>query len=317
MKHAVDKIKAALSTKGLVPELTHYLIQDGMMIASNDRVTAATPIALDAEILIPGAELEKILTRFEDPQIIIKEGEIQFKEKRFRAKLRLPPLSTYKFSKPEDDWNDIPGDLLTGLAMLRPFLTLDHTHAWATAACLATGALWATNSFVLCKVDCKGLQGGKKLLPAWAIDFLLQQDPAPIAMILKDHYAAFKWHDGSWMRSQLIVGEFPKNAATILKDASGIPKEISMEWREAYARVAGLSENEIRIYADKITGGGSHSEVEYEIPSPIPEGKKYSAWDSRQLSPVLDVATHIALESWPDPSAFYGDNIKGVIVGRG
>ncbi len=315
MKKVVDKIKAALSSKGLVPQLTHYLIEDGMMLASNDRVIAATPVDIKGSMLIPGAELEKIVARFKDPNIKITKDEIRFKEGRFSAKLRLPPLEALKFSKPGAGWRKVPAKLMKVLAQAKPFISDNATQAWATAACLTDGLVWATNNRSMVKITCPKLNADGQLLPSYAIEYLLQQEQEPKEMILADNYAAFRWEDGSWMRTQLIVGVFPKNAEEILSQGVGIAARISPEWREAYRKVADLSEREICIYEDKITGGKEHSDVEYEIKSAVPEGG-VSIWSADSLSPVLDACSHIAFDAWPNPAQFNGDGLAGVIVGR-
>ncbi len=315
MKDAIAKIKTALATNKLVPQLDHYLIQDGMLKASNGGLIAATPIDIKGALLLPGAELEKIVARFDKPKITITENEMKFKEGRFSAKLRLPPLDSIEFASPGEKWGKVPADLIPALARAKPFVATNDARAWAAATCLEDGLIWATNNNSMVKIACKGLRGAGQLFPIGAIEYLVQQPEHPKGMILTDSYAAFSWEDGSWMRTQLIVGEFPKNAEQILAGAVGIAARITPEWREAYQKVAALSEHDIHIYADKITGGKDHSDVEYEIKSAVPDGG-VSVWSGKFLGPVLDACTHMAFDAWPNPAQFNGEGLTGVVVGR-
>ncbi len=79
--------------------------------------------------------------------------------------------------------------------------------------------------------------------------------------------------------------------------------------------MASLSENEIQFHADKMKGGRAFSSVEEDAETPVPESG-YSTWDPRYLGPVISIATHWQPDTWPKPSPFMGNSIRGLMAAR-
>ena len=69
-----------------------------------------------------------------------------------------------------------------------------------------------------------------------------------------DHFIAFRWVNGAWVRSQLIIGQFPEKAADMVKAAWGVEptQAISAEFKAALERVSELAEDTVAVFCDRL-----------------------------------------------------------------
>ncbi len=317
MKEAVKKVRAALSKQGIVAHLTYYLVKDGYITANNGRMTAAAPFPSKHTFLVPGEDLESLISRF-DGEIILTVGEakISFASGRMRGSIQTIPEDTIYYPPPEPDlYVKPPTEFLPALRRVRPFISDNATREWALCAALQEDRILASNNITLVRATCPGLPPGETLLPCWAVDFLLSSSAQLTGYQLHPNAACFKWDDGTWMRSQLMDCGFPSQVDELLSKIVRPPIEITHEWRTAYNKMAGLSEDKIDLHADKMTGQHGLTEVEYEVKSPTPEGG-VSSWNPTYLTSVIETATHWDPTVWPAPAPFVGPGISGLICGR-
>lgn len=317
MRASVHKVRDALATKDIVTSLTGYLVKDGTITASDGRSIACSDFPFDGEFLVPGLEFEKILERMpNDPAIVVEDHYITIKSGRFRGRIQTLPMDAVQYSAPDGKWETPPERLVAALRIIRPFISEDGTHIWSVSVCLCKDYILTTSNVVLAQCGVKGLKGDGQLVPAAVVDFVLQRKEKLSGWQLTDNYVAFQWEDGSWVKSQLIAAKYPESAFKLLENLNKPKWEIKAPWKQAFYMVAGLAEDEIRLYADRITGGRGHAEVEHDAETPVPESNEYSSWSVRHLEPVLDVATHWQPELWPNPATYTGPGIRGLIIGR-
>jgi hypothetical protein len=229
-------------------------------------------------------------------------------------------------------WHPIPEGFLGVLRSLRAFVPDNPAQAWVGCVALDHGNCYATNNIAVAGRACE-VGDVRALLPAYAIDFLLRREDGLEAWAWSDNYVAFKWDTGAWVRSQLVIGKFPERAAELVREAYDIEptQEITEEFREAFADVAGLAEDTIHVYANRIESRFKKSvvtaAVECEVPSAsetfdvhLQKKKRLeggvSIWGAQYLIPVISQATHWSPHMWPKPAPFRGDNVAGFIVGR-
>lgn len=142
------------------------------------------------------------------------------------------------------------------------------------------------------------------------------------------------------MRTQLVEGKFHEKAAAMVREASDaeLTQEITEQFRAAFADVAGLAEDGIHIYSDRIESTFKKSVVvahldddDHEVPPAREEtyiderGRSQkrmveggvSIWGAAILAPVIAQATHWSPGMSPmAPAPFRGDNVAGLVIGR-
>jgi len=307
--------------------MTHYLVKDGEIRATNGKLTAAYPWPDDSEFLVSGFEFEKVLARMEgdEPTVTAFTDKVKVQSGRFNATIATMPTKDWAYPGVDGvKWLDIPDNFLAVLKSLRAFVSDNPAQAWAGCVALDNGNCYATNNIALagCACDVGEVQA---LLPAYAVDFLMRRQEGLESWAWSENYVAFKWKTGAWVRSQLVIGKFPERAAAMVREAYDLEptQEITDEFREAFADVAGLAEDTIRIYSDRMESKFKRSVVvascECEVPA-VAESKDavdpVSIWGAGFLAPVISQATHWQPSYWPKPAPFKGDNVAGFIVGR-
>lgn len=320
MHTTIKWLREALATKDLVAGMTHYCVRDGEIRATDGRITAGHPWQWEGEFLVPGMEFEKVLARMpETPKLKLKDNVLELRAKRFSGTINTLPLAEWDYPDVEDSrWQALPEDLLLALRALRPFISDNATQAWAMTVALDNGWAYATNNVSVAGMPFMKKSKSKALLPSWAVDFVLTRENGLTAWAWTDHYVAFRWESGAWMRSQLVVGEFPASAAELVRAAhkESPTQEITQDFRAAFMEVLGVAEDTIAIHKDKITGGFGKAVLSATAHCEVPEGCEASLWGAKLLEPIIRSATHWSPSVWPKPAPFKGDHIAGYIVGR-
>lgn len=318
MKEELAKIRRALSRQDIVPEFTQYLIKDGTISAYDGRMVASCPIDYDKMFLVPGREFESLLDRLpaSDYDITLTDDAVTIRSGRLHGRIRLLPPATATYPQPSGNWREPPAGLLEALQQIRPFISDNAIHAWALCVSLEFNLMRATTNVSLVEVDCFDLDGTGQLLPCWAIDYILSRKEKLESVQFYAEYAAFRWDDGSWMRTQLIQGKFPTQARELFQNFVAPAWRIPDEWKNAYSVVTELAESEIEIRADKIIGCRGVGTSEFATPmTPVPE-EGFARFDPKFLDPVIDAATHWDPSAYPNPTPFTAPGLRGIIVGR-
>jgi len=165
---------------------------------------------------------------------------------------------------------------------------------------------------------CAGLGDAAALVPAWCVDFVLGRLEGLVEWTRDDHFIAFRWANGAWVRSQLIVGQFPEKAAAMVKAAWGVKptQTVGSEFKEALERVAELAEDTVAVYADRLEARFDKAVVEDGVVCEVPTEADCSIWGARFLLPALQAAAAWQPSVWPKPAPWRGPLVAGYVVGR-
>jgi hypothetical protein len=313
MRNAIKKVREAVSSKSPLAYLMHYYVDGSKVYASDGRVTAAAPCPIEGTFVVPAAELDAVMSKIEGELTFdLQPDKLVVKSGRFRSTIKTLDPAGFSHLLPTVAPKPLSSSVFDNLARLRAFISDSATHPWALCAYLHGGYAYGTNNVVVARVKCDGEIEG--LLPCWAIDFILHRETRPTQVGWDDSHMAFWWEDGSWMRSQLVAGQFPPQAVSLLDDGFDGMVPISKDWKAAYEKVAALSEFEIRMDATAIRGGRGAADALVEEATPQ-LGDLSIAFNPAFLTPVLAEATMWDLSKHPRVP-FEGDNIRGIIMGR-
>lgn len=317
MLEAIRKVRAALAAKDVVPQFAHLLVKDGFVLASNGLAVAAAPWPGPAgqEFLVRGAEFENVMARMSgDVKITVDDGDLKMTSGRFRGAVRSLDPSIAVYPKPDGKMCKCPDDFVVALRTLRGLMDTTDARAFIGSMRLDGSTATTASGHTFAKMPCTAPLSG--LLPADAIDYIIKRKEKLTHVAQGEGSMAFRWDDKSWYSTRLIDAEFPGVIDKLLEDGTPSTWVITDEWRAAFERVAGLSETAIKIYADRITGGGMFSDVEDAAVSPVPDGEESTAWNPKYLGAVLEVAETIDFTTWPNPITWSGNGAHGVTMGR-
>ncbi len=320
MKTILAWLNEALAEKDLVTGMTYYRVENNIIKATNGRITASHPWPYDGAFLVPGKEFEKILRRMPDePAITITEDKIKLRFERFSGSIQTLPLSEWDYPGVDDaTWRPLPAGLIDALSALRPFISDNASQMWALCVALENGWAYATNNIALAGMRCPELGPVMALLPVWAVDFIIARAENLVQWSWSENYVAFRWDNGAWMRSQLIVGQFPEKAAELVRNsfAEQPTQPITDEFRIAFNQIAEMAEDTVAVYSDRIESRFGRAEVTSYIESAVPAEANCSTWGAKFLVPALAAATHWSPDAWPKPAPFKGKSVSGYVIGR-
>jgi len=320
MKASLKWINDALAAKDITHGMAHYKIHDRTIQATNGRLIACHPWPADGSFVVPGDEFEKLLDRMpESPSIVVSEHSVNIRSGRYHGSINT--LSEDKWSQPgvEDaKWQTIPKTLPEVLKALRPFVSDNAMQPWADCVALENGWAYATNNVAIAGAPCKGLGAVMALLPSWAVDFVLRRTEGLSLWAWTPNYVAFKWANGAWMRSTLVVGQFPERAAGMVRSSAGEKpaQVITEDFRKAFNSVAFMAEDTVELYADRMVARFKQAEVMADLECQVPADAKCSIWGASFLVPAINAATHWSPAVWPKPAPFKGTIVSGYVVGR-
>ena len=319
----VNWVTDAVSTKDLgLSALTSYLIRHNYIHASDGRMTVGTPFPFEGEVLVPAEQFHRVLTNrppgdfsweFEPDRLVLKRG-------RFKGRIKFLPLDSWVYPVGLDgDYYDVPQELIEVFAALLPFISENATKPWATCLALIDGCAYASNNIVIARCPCAIQSGGAYLVPRWVVEFIVHRAEGLTQWRCDETSITFVWDDGSWMRSSLIVDQYPpveKVFDTYFTTVPDIP--IEEDWRETLLRVVRITNDPVvRLRVDEVRGAfGEVLSVEDGAGTPVPDGLEETIWDMRYLEAVLTTATHWNPLTYPNPAAWRGPNIEGIIAGR-
>jgi hypothetical protein len=322
MREALDWIKGAIATRGIIEENTFYKIDNSEIKATNGKLTAGHPMETGCDVLVPGEEFEKVVQRLTgDIKITPMENAIQLRSGRFSGTIKTLNLDRWSYPGVENiDWQPIPDGLLEALAELRPFVSDNALQAWATCIALEQDWAYATNNVAIAGCLVPGMPAGMMaLLPVWAVDFVLARKPGLKAWAWTEHCVAFQWHNEAWMRSVLVVGRFPERAASMVREAvhAKTTMTVTENFRQVFLEVAELAEDTILIYGDRIVSRFKQAEISADdIKCTVPKDAECSIWGASFLAPAIKVAESWSPDAWPKPAPFKSKRICGFVVGR-
>lgn len=338
VRDVIRWVSEARPDKEIGVGMSFYIVRDGEIRATNGKITASYPWMNDDVFLVSGLEFEKVLNRMGDDDAVIEStntDSITVKSDKFTATIGTLPPDVWAYPGVEDAWLPVPANFIPVLKSLRAFISDNPAQLWAGCVAIEDGNLYATNNIALAGSAC-AVGNVRTLLSAQAIDFILRRVDGLQSWYANDNHIAFMWSTGAWMRVQRVEGSFPERAAGMVREAYDLQpsQEITEEFRSAFADVAGLAEDTIRIYEDRMESRFKKSVIianaQCEVPPDTEEtyidekGKVkvinrtggVSIWGAAFLAPVISQATHWQPSLWPKPAPFRGDNVAGFIVGR-
>jgi hypothetical protein len=215
-------------------------------------------------------------------------------------------------------WQKIPTDLIKLLQTLRPFISDNSAQDWAKCVALKDGWAYATNNIAIAGAACKGLEKADALLPLWAVEFVLSRAEGLKEWTCTENFIGFRWESGAWMRSQLVVGQFPERAAELVRQSvkARTTQKIDDRFREVIERIGDLAEDTVLIYANRVEARFGKAIVEDGIKCEVPKGAKCSVFAAKVLVPAIQSADSWSPSTWPNPSPFRGPVVSGYVVGR-
>lgn len=313
MLDALTFVKGAVARRDYSPVLTHFRISAGKVMGYNGAIALCSPIDLDLECSPKATSFVRAVeTCTETVKMhLTPGGKLSIKSGAFTAFVECSPE---EFPTIEHSGRVIPlhESFLTDLETLAPFMAEDASRPWACGILFRGASAFATNNIVLvekwlgCPIDCEAA------IPKSAVLELLRIGKPPVSMQLSEKSVTFHFAEDQWLFASLAAGTWPDLSKILDKPSNATPvPPLLFDELEKLVHFAN-DEQDCYLLKNAISTGrelGDGASVELE-------GLAIEArFNLKQLLLLKGVATSIDFSLYPLPCIFFGEKLRGAIVG--
>lgn len=318
MLEALKFVQGAVARKNVVPELTHFRIKDGRVTAYNGSMALSSPIACVLDCAPKAATLIKAIQQAAETAAlsITPAGRLRITSGGMKVLVdciepTMPPLGPEGTLLPLNE--QAGAALLQAFKSVEPFIGDDASRAWANGALMRNGAVYATCNVILVQYWLGFSLPMPVNIPYAAVKEVIRVGEAPQALQYTSNSISFLYSDGRWIRTQLFSTEWPDSIDSLLERPSEA-KPIAEGLFEAVANVKNFMDKTGRIiFRNGVVS--THEDDEegghYDVPMDFQGVYAYDMFMA-----LNGIATHADFSTWPNPCVFFGNNLRGVIIGR-
>jgi hypothetical protein len=308
-------VMGAISRKDLVPEMKHFAIQDGKVRSFNGTLALCSPIAFGlscypkADLLIKAiANCDETVTMTMTPA-----GRLSIKSGKFKALIQCVEPSEVHL-EPEGDIVQCNGaGLLKAFKVLSPFIGDDASRSWSNGILLSGKSAFATCNVVLCEYWLGEAFPSVVNIPESAIREVIRVNEPPCHLQIAANSLTFHFTDGRWIRTQLFETSWP-NLAKVL-DVAHNATPVDTRIFDALPKLKPFMDKEGRVIFERGIAKTHHSSEEGTSVE-IDDCDMVGVYSLEMLALLKGVATDADFTTYPRPCLFFGENIRGAIVGR-
>ena len=317
-------VMGAVAKKDLLPAMTHFRIENGHVRSYNGVLAISSPIALDIACCPRADAMVKAIASCQEATMIsvTPNGRLSIKSGKFRAIVDTIQGQT-PHVEPAGDHIQFDGEALLGaFKVLEPFIGTDASRPFTNGVLLDGGSAYATNNTCLVQYWIgPGAFPVRMNVPRAAIKEVLRVDEAPTHGQVTPDSITFHYTDGRWIRSQLLNTEWPMDLISGLfepRDEQGQPVQVNPQplpedFFTGLAQVKAQVDGASRVY---ILDGALRTHTDPD------EGSCYELdlgveglYNLHMLSLLEGVVSTIDLSRYPAPALFFGDKLRGAIIG--
>lgn len=312
----IDTLKfvySAISNKSPIIDNAHFVIENGYARASNGVLSVGSPIETDLNCAPHADTLMKAISSCKSSISFshLDTGKLQVKSGRFKALVSCLNSDDFVYhAKPSGAEVEVDGDVVLGaLKKLEPFVASSSLRPWTNGVLLRGQSAFATNNICLVEywlgVDLPFTAN----IPLQSIKVLIKQ-PKPKHIIMDHASITFLYESGSWIKTLLYDQEWPavEGILATVGEQTPVPEELF----HALKTVAKFTEDKVYFRGGKVCSSGSEYEgAEFEVDGLGAKG--IYSYDAIKL--LEGVAKTIDFTLYPNPVIFYGDNIRGALLG--
>jgi len=307
-------VQGAVAKKDFLPALTHFRIENGNVRSFNGTLALSSPINLDIDCTPKAEPFVKAIQNCKETvtMSMTPAGRLGIKSGSFKAFIECVEEQT-PHVVPEGEEFEIDGDaLLKALKTISPFIGDDASRPWSNGILLKGQSAFATNNVSLIEYWIGSTFPIVCNVPKAAVREMIRIGEAPERAQVDDKSISFHYSDGRWIRAALLEIGWPdlNKVLDVQSDAKPIDERIY----EALDTIKPFTDKQERVYIHD--GKMSTTLVEGEGASyDIPDFPYEGVYQLHILNLLRGTADSIDFSSYPKPCLFFGDRLRGAIIG--
>lgn len=307
-------VQGAVAKKDLMPALTHFRIEGGEVRSFNGSLALSSPIEFDIDCTPKAVPFVNAIAKCKDTVTLsmTPAGRLSIKSGSFKAFVECVDTETPHVI-PEGEIYDVQGaDLLAALKAVAPFMSDDASRPWSNGVLLDGQSAFATNNVVLVEYWVGSVFPYRVCIPRDAVREIVRIGEAPVQVQGDERSLSFLYEDGRWIRTNLISTAWPDLAKVLNRECN--PQPVNQAIFEALEDLKPFVDKLERIYIDGDTL--STTMEREEGASSVVEGLEMTGVYSRSMLQLLQgTALKADFTQYPQPCLFFGDRLRGAIVG--
>lgn len=308
-------VQGAVAKKDIITALTHFDITNGVIRAYNGIIALSSPIAFNIDCKPKAIPLVKAISKCEETvsMSMTPGGKLRIVSGPFRALIECSDEPS-SLATPEGEPVAINGPaLLQAFKSLTPFIGNDASRPWSNGVLLKGSSAFATNNVTLCEYWVGTQFRRSANIPSACIAEICRINEPPVYALMSENSMTFYYDEHRWIKSQLYavddwpdldrVLNVPHNAVPINEEiftASEVIKDFTDKLGRLY-----FTEGVVRTHEDESLGAS------YALPGSTMQG----IYQREMLMLLKDRAKKVDFSTYPRPCLFFGDVIRGAIIG--
>lgn len=315
MLNSLRFVQGSVAKKDFVPELQHFRIQGGTIRGYNGMMGLCCPINLDLDVSPKATPLIKAIQTCEDTiQLhMTPAGKLSVKSGKFKVLIECIK-ENYPEVVPEGEELILNGGMLKSLKQLAPFIAEDASRPWARGILFRGQSAFATNNVVLLE---KWLGYDFPIevnVPRGAVMELLRIGEEPERLQVTKNSITFHFAGNKWLRTQTYSLDWPDLTKVLNRPNTQIP--IPQGLWQGIRDITPFVDDTGRLYLSAgVMGTHPLKDEESGAKIEIPELQFDGCFHYEQLALLEKVADTLDLSNSLAPCIFYGDNLRGAIIG--
>lgn len=314
MLDSIRFVQGAVAKKDYLPALTHFRIKDGTIRGFNGSIGLHSPITLDLEASPLATPFVKAIQSCKDTIQLHKTpaGKLAIKSGAFKAFIDCCP-DEFPDVPPEGETTPLDGNLLPALKLLLPFIAEDASRPWARGILFRGQSALATNNINLIEYWIGYTFPIELNIPRMAVTELLRIGEEPESLQVSKNSCTFHFPGDRWLRTSTCSTEWPdvsKILDNVAEEALPVPDEF---WEAVTSLNPFVDELGKTFLTPNKVSTALLEEVGVHVDCPGLQANV--CFNIKQLLMLEKVISTIAFGEAPKPCHFFGNRLRGVIVG--
>lgn len=309
-------VQGAVARRDFVPAMTHFKIQDGFVKAYNGTLALCSPINFGENCIPRADELVKAIDKCEDTPVLkmCDNGKLMVQSGRARSFVNCIDGET-PHVEPAGQEVHFDGEvLLKAVEVLLPFVGDDAARPWTNGILLRDQSAFATNNVTLVEYWLGTPVPFVVNIPRMALREMLRIGEPPTHAQLDTNSLTLHYVDGRWIRTQLLQTGWPDLRKVL--DQPNHPTPVSEELFKGLDTILPFADAAGRVYIKNgLLLTQPHPEVEDGAQYAVDDIGTEGLYQIKMLSLLKGVATHADFSRYPDPVLFFGDRLRGALIG--
>lgn len=307
-------VMGAVAKKDFIPAMSHFAIEGGRVRSFNGTLALCSPIPFDIDCTPKADTLIRAISNCTDTVTLsmTPAGKLRVQSGKFKAFVDCVHDQT-PHVEPEGERVDFDGAaLLQAFKTVASFIGDDASRPWTNGVLLRGQSAFATNNVMLVEYWVGAAFPIVVNVPRAAIKEMIRINEAPTYAQVTANSLTFHYSDGRWVRTQLFSAEWPDLSKVLDRACNATP--IDERIFEAVDTIKPFADKMGRVFIKNGVLSTSPELSEgavYEVPELEFEG----VYSIEMVKLLKGVAKQIDFTAYPNPCIFYGDKIRGAIIG--